>query len=172
MLRAARSQSLSVFTTWAGDLKPSGNSTVICPAASRTTCQLRHDQAKLPADIDERSAAIGNAVLFRNDNAGYRRKRRSRCEASGLRPRGGYWPVHGRIFGMPAGRLGTCRMGNCARAGCAAAKKRKRGGEDQKSRRYHACADMPQTAGAVGADPITGQPGGWTLRTSKNRHAR
>src|SRR4051794_20458469 len=40
MLNAARAQSLSVLMTSAADLKPSGNSTVIGPAASRTTCQL------------------------------------------------------------------------------------------------------------------------------------
>src|SRR5262245_367464 len=48
MLSAARSQSLSVLTTCAGDLKPSGNSTVIGPAASRITCQLLTTRPKSP----------------------------------------------------------------------------------------------------------------------------
>jgi hypothetical protein len=43
--------------------------------------------------------------------------------------------------------------------GRARGKKRNRGGEDQNSRQYLARADMPQTAGAVGADPIKGNRG-------------
>src|SRR5262249_39360328 len=50
MLRAARSQSLSVLTTSAGDLKPSGNSTVIGPAASRTTCQFETTRPNSPRE--------------------------------------------------------------------------------------------------------------------------
>src|SRR5688500_5768729 len=46
--RAARSQSASVRTTSAGDLCPSGNSTVIGPVASRTTCQLVTTKPNLP----------------------------------------------------------------------------------------------------------------------------
>jgi len=61
-------------------------------------------------------------------------------------------PVHGPLHldrlstrNLPDRKLGTQRLRD--------GKEENRGGEDQKSRRRLARADMPQTAGAVGADP-------------------
>src|SRR5690349_21477286 len=91
MLRAARSQSLSVFTTSAGDLKPSGNSTVMGPAASRTTCQLLITRPNWPR--------VSISVPVPNETPSFSgtitRATAGRAEGEGdeTRVAGGQWPV-------------------------------------------------------------------------------